>query len=204
MFESLINLAFLTFLSITQPNTLVKEVIEFNPASIIIEVDKTFDTSIFEKEITVNLDSRNGSRGLTIDKSVEHFDNLRALDIGNEKIFFADNIKIVNNSSEQQELEIRAIDFDINRTDCSDRLPKFIDNPENSATEWVSFNKKSNSKGEASIDVLFQVPSNIGNKTYWTAVLVNKNSEGIDSSVAVLYFLTPGSIKSEKCLLSQR
>lgn len=163
----------------------------------------------YETEIEFNLASvasvNDNYKGLLVDTSLE-------------KIFHAQpgmriekDIKLMSEFAEASDLHItvKPVDFEINRTDCSDRQPKVGETTDNSAAEWISLgmisSKDELENGEAKVKVIIDVPEDAEEKTYWVMISFEHTTEdGLGAAMGSLFFVTVGSNElSEYCLTDE-
>lgn len=108
---------------------------------------------------------------------------------------------------ESADINVKLMDFDINKEDCTDRTPKLDKKSDNYGGDWVNlslldYDEVYESK-QAKIQVEIAVPEDVEEKTYWFALTFVKDNPGseLDSALSNLFFFTVGDDEaSEKCL----
>jgi hypothetical protein len=131
--------------------------------------------------------------GLKVNPSVKYIDSVKKGDKLEEMISFE-----YSGDLEKANVQVDLSDFDINRTDCTQRQPMVDKTSANSALKYVSITKKSDNTAVLNIDL----PSDIEPKTYWFGVKTSqKASDALTTSLYSVYFITVGDQRSEPCLI---
>lgn len=156
------------------------------------QLEEDQSRSIAEKDVYA--DGSDTGEILSVNPDINYIDNAEP----GEQLTIPINITYTG-SKESTSVTIDVIDFDIDRTNCSNTTPLLNRQTANSALTWVKTTNQFNlsqSIPEA-FELKVTVPPSTENQTYWFAVTIT--DEETNLSKTSLIFVTVGEKRSIKC-----